>query len=225
MRTSLLPLTKVGNCLRLKTDFVSDRYATGKEGEFQPGSGDRVLRNKLGITDSAEMDEAELVLLEKLYEAVLVEALPDRRLTTLDLKTWHRRWLGNIYDWAGQERAVNLAKGDFHFAAAAQVPRLLATFERDCLARFTPCHVTSTGELAEAVAITHVEFILIHPFREGNGRLSRLLADVMAVQSGRDPLDYSAWDADKPAYIRAIHAGMDGDYAPMKKMVELACAG
>jgi len=48
-----------------------------------------------------------------------------------------------------------------------------------------------------------VEFILIHPFREGNGRLSRLLADVMAVQSGRGPLDYSGWNEHKATYIQA----------------------
>ncbi len=73
--------------------------------------------------------------------------------------------------------------------------------------------------------MTHVEFILIHPFREGNGRLSRLLADVMAVQAGHDPLDYSAWDADKPAYFSAIQAGMAGDYAPMNRLVALARTG
>lgn len=204
---------------------MSDRYSTGVEGEFEPGSGGKVLHNKLGITDTEEVDEAELVLLEKLYEAVLVEALPDRQLKTADLKIWHRRWLGNIYGWAGQERSVNLAKGGFHFATAAQLPRLMAAYEREYLARYTPCHVADADELAEAIAVTHVEFILIHPFREGNGRLSRLLADVMVVQSGRGPLDYSAWDADKPAYIRAIHAGMGGDYTPMKRLVELACTG
>jgi cell filamentation protein len=47
-------------------------------------------------------------------------------------------------------------------------------------------------QLIAAVAITHVELILIHPFREGNGRLSRLLADVMAVQGGYKPLDYQS---------------------------------
>lgn len=43
------------------------------------------------------MAEVELLLLEKLYEAVLIEALPDRVLRVADLKTWHRRWLGNVY--------------------------------------------------------------------------------------------------------------------------------
>lgn len=204
---------------------MNDRYAVGEvQGAFEPGSGDQVLRNKLGITVSEEIDAVELLLLEQIYQEVLVENRPDRRLRAVDLKTWHRRWLGNVYEWAGQERSVNIGKGDFQFAAAAQIPRLLIEFERDCLARFTPCHEISDDALLEAIAITHVEFILIHPFREGNGRLSRLLADLMAVQSGREPLDYSAWDADKTAYFAAIHAGMSRDYSRMQKLVVLALA-
>ena len=163
-----------------------------------------MLANKLGITEIADIEEAELILLEKLYDAVLVEALPERALTVADLRIWHRRWLGNVYSWAGEERSVNLSKGDFHFAIAAQIPRLLSVLERDCLLRFTPCDSLTDEALIEAIAVTHVEFILIHPFREGNGRLSRLLADEMAVQAGRDPLDYSPWDAiDKATSMRS----------------------
>lgn len=205
---------------------MNNRYDAGEaQGAYEPGSGDQVLRNKLGVSDPDEMAEVELLLLKKLYLAVLVDALPNRVLRVADLKIWHRRWLGNVYGWAGEERSVNMGKGDFQFAAAAQIPRLLRMFEHDCLARFTPCHGLGDADLIEAIAVTHAEFILIHPFREGNGRLSRLLADVMAVQAGHDPLDYSAWDADKPAYFRAIHAGMAGDYAPMQQLVALARAG
>lgn len=203
---------------------MSNRYDAGDaQGAYEPGSGDHVLRNKLGVTDSEEMEAVELLLLEQLYQAVLVEDFPDRRLRVADLKTWHRRWLGNVYGWAGQERSVNMGKGDFQFAAAAQIPRLLVDFERDCLTRFTPCHELGDDALLEAIAVTHVEFILIHPFREGNGRLSRLLADVMSVQAGHGPLDYSAWDAEKERYFSAIHAGMARDYSPMQQLVALAC--
>jgi cell filamentation protein len=87
-----------------------------------------------------------------------------------------------------------------------------------------PALMMDDATLAEAIAICHVELVLIHPFREGNGRLSRLLADVMAVQAERDPLDYSQWDADKPAYFAAIQRGMSRDYAPMQKLVSLALA-
>ena len=201
----------------------SDRYqAGGSQAAWQHGSGDKVLLNKLGIVDPMEMGEAELHLLLKLYDLVLEQGFPARRLDVADLKEWHRLWLGNLYDWAGEERTVNLSKGDFHFAAAAQLPRLLRDFETRHLHRYTPCHRMADAALVEAIAQCHVELILIHPFREGNGRLSRLLADVMAVQAGDGPLDYSAWDADKVTYFSAIQRGMDRDYAPMCELVSRA---
>ncbi len=202
---------------------MSSRYgADGVQGESQPGSHGQVLANQLGITDAEEIAEAEVLLLRKLYEAVLLRELPDRALIVQDLIDWHRRWLGNLYGWAGQMRSVNVSKGGFMFAAAGLIPSLLREFERDCLARYTPCHGFDQNALVEAIAVTHVELILIHPFREGNGRLSRLLADAMAVQAGREPLDYSAWDADKAVYFRAIQAGQGNDYEPMKSLVAMA---
>ena len=194
----------------------------GAQGRYQSGSNDRVLENKLGITEPADMDEAELVLLEKLYEDVLLTNLPQAAITVADIKTWHRRWLGNLYEWAGDERSVNMGKGDFQFAAAGQIPQLLNKFEQQYLNRHTPCTDFNSEQLIEAVAIIHVEFILIHPFRDGNGRLSRLLSDVMAVQAGHQPLDYSCWDQNKDAYFSAIGQGMSMNYEPMKDWVSRA---
>lgn len=202
---------------------MADRYdVTNSQGAFQPGSNDRVLLNKLGLASEEDVNEVEMHLLEQLYVEVLINHLPDRRLSASDLKHWHRLWLGNVYDWAGQERSVNMGKGGFLFASAGQIPRLLARFEKDCLHRWTPCHGLNDEQLVEAIAITHVELILIHPFRDGNGRLSRLLADVMAAQAGQGPLDYSAWEADKDAYISAIHQGMQSNYQPMRHWVRRA---
>lgn len=200
---------------------MSDRYTTGLEGEFQPGSNETVLANKIGITNAERMNAVELDLLEQLYHAIFLDDFPDRRLALADLKTWHRRWLSNIYHWAGHERSVNMGKAGFQFATAAQIPHLLTLFERDCLQQWTPCCLAGDA-LTHALAVTHVELILIHPFREGNGRLSRLLADVMAVQAGIRPLDYSSWEQNKPAYIDAIHAGVGRDYAPMQTLIESA---
>lgn len=199
---------------------MSSRYAVdGPEGEFEPGSNQRVLSNLVGITSPDDMDELELELLSQLYDGLLLDELPEQTITVAMLKSWHRRWLGNVYAWAGQERSVTMSKDGFPFAAVPQIPRLLSELEKLHLSRWTPCQGLTDDALIEAIAITHVEFILIHPFREGNGRLSRLLADVMAVQAGLDPLDYSAWDVRKAAYIAAIHAGFSGNYAPMKGFV------
>ncbi len=198
---------------------MSKYETSGAQGRFQPGSNNQVLENKLGITELAERDEAELVLLEKLYEDVILHNQPAGGITTSDLTTWHRRWLGNLYEWAGEVRSVNMSKGDFHFATAAQIPHLLAKFERDYLSRYTPCSGYDDEKLAEAIAIVHVELILIHPFRDGNGRVSRFLADVMMAQAGYPPLDYTSWDENKPEYFLAIRQGMDMNYEPMKQWV------
>jgi len=204
---------------------MTTRYqTTGAEGEFEPGSNGEVLRNLVGITSPDDMDELELRLLGELYDEVLLQNLPDRALTVADLKRWHQLWLGNVYAWAGQERSVNLGKGGFQFATASLLPGLLADFERQCLKPWTPCGKLAVNELVNAIAVTHVELIVIHPFREGNGRLSRLLADVMAVQAGHEPLDYTSWEQNKAAYIGAIHAGFSGDYGPMSQFVAEALA-
>jgi cell filamentation protein len=201
---------------------MSRYQASGSEGQYAKNSGEQVLANKLGIADVNDIDDAELVLLEQLYRSVFEERFPVGLLTVEMLKNWHHRWLGNVYEWAGQERTVNISKGGFMFAPSAQLPKLLNDFDVKYLARYTPCSGMSESQLIEAIAVTHVELILIHPFREGNGRLSRLLADVMAVQGGYKPLDYQSWEQNKTQYISAIHAGISMDYEPMQHWVSEA---
>lgn len=203
-----------------------DRYqVTGPEGVFEPGSNDEVLANKLGLVSPGDMAEVELLLLEQLYEAVLVDDFPRRRLSFKDIRHWHRRWLGNVYPWAGEVRSVNMSKGGFPFAAANLLLGLLTEFEERVLSQSTPCMGMSREMLVSAIARTHVEFIVIHPFREGNGRLSRLLADVMAVQAGFSSLDYSVWDAAKEDYFAAIQQGGPNDYTGMEALVDRALYG
>lgn len=198
---------------------MSRYHIAGSQGALQAGSNDQVLKNKLGLTRAVDIDEAELVLLQKLYESVLRDHLPPGRISVLHLRRWHKRWLDNVYDWAGQYRSVNMSKDGFPFAPASQLSRLMQEFDTQCLARYTPCSGMTRDELIEAIATVHVEFILMHPFREGNGRISRLLADVMAVQAGREPLDYSAWERNRGGYVAAIQRGLDRDYEPMKYWV------
>lgn len=198
---------------------LTDRYDTSStpEGQFQPDSDNQVLRNKLGITDPAEMDDIELDLLVQLTESVLEEVVEDQTITARDLSEWHRRWLGNVFEWAGRFRCVNMGKGDFHFAAAHLVPKLMEEFSQKYLTLYTPCNQMDESKLVDALAIVHIEFVLIHPFREGNGRLSRLLAIVMALQAGQPLLDFSYFDEHKTEYFAAIQAGLD-DSEPMKEM-------
>lgn len=147
------------------------RYkAEGPEAEFEPGSRDRVLRNRLGIRSVREMARRESEALVAATQQVIDETRVDQRFTGASVRRMHRLWLGEIYVWAGEYRQVNMGKGDFMFASAAQVPRLMQELERGALREFTPCRFASPEEQARALAVVHAELILIHPFREGNGR-------------------------------------------------------
>lgn len=203
---------------------MTNRYdaAGNPEGQFHPGSNELVLLNKLDITDLKEMDDVELDLLESLYELVFTEVGVDQVLSVADIFEWHRKWLGNVYEWAGRERSVNMGKGDFYFAASQQLPYCLKELDTKYLTRLTPCNTMDDEQLLAAIAMVHVEFILVHPFREGNGRIARLLANVMALQANKPELDFSSWDAERDNYFLAIQAGIGGDYAPMLRFVRLA---
>ncbi|WP_298719631.1 Fic family protein [uncultured Oceanisphaera sp.] len=195
-----------------------NRYnATGHEAEDQPGTEPGVLRNLLGLTSIQDIEDAEAELLNDLYIHVLPQ--PCDTLTFADIQRWHRQWLGKLYQWAGQLRTVNMSKGDFHFAAADQLPRLVSTFELDFLSQLADLNTWPEDAVIRYLAQSHVEFILIHPFREGNGRVSRLLLDIMALQAGYQPLDYRLWEEHKNFYFRAIQAGVSGDYQYVERLV------
>ncbi|MDH5389514.1 MAG: Fic family protein, partial [Gammaproteobacteria bacterium] len=120
---------------------------------------------------------------------------------------------------AGQYRSVNISKGDFSFAMAAQIPKLMQKFELEQLAKYTPCNFDEREQIVKALAEVHTELVLIHPFREGNGRCSRLLVSIMALQAGLPVLDFSLISgAEKSDYFAAVQMGMDRNYAPMEKL-------
>jgi len=114
---------------------MTDRYDTSNtpEGQFQPGSNDTVLLNKLAITNPDEMDEIELGLLNELTSELINEIEVDQVITSADLREWHRRWLGNVFSWAGEYRTVNMAKDGFQFASAHLIPNLMNDFKKKFL--------------------------------------------------------------------------------------------
>jgi len=209
-----------------------DRYDVSglSEAQFQPSSDGLVLKNLLGITLSAEMDAAEANALIDAVDRLVRSYDEEHRFTANDICELHRVWLGGIYAWAGEYRQVNVSKGDFMFAAAGRIPALMAEFERDALARCTPCKFETTEEIVGALAETHVELVLIHPFREGNGRISRVLSTLMALQAGLPLLDFGTIAGEKKEnYFAAVRAGLDRNYRPMEKIfsgvIERSVAG
>ena len=194
------------------------RYDTDPltEAQFEAGSRGRVLKNSLGIYRKREMDALEAVRLEDATDWAIRHVTTDQRFSAADICQWHKQWLGEVYTWVGKYRQVNISKGGFVFSMAGQVLRLMLEFERKELARFTPCNFDNLEGVLEALAITHCELVLIHPYREGNGRLSRLLSQLMALQAGLPLLNFSVIKGkQRETYFAAVRAGMGRDYAPM----------
>lgn len=189
------------------------------EGEFEPGSRGRILKNLLGIRAKREIEAEE----SEAYDTLLYKTIElygkGHKFTAKDICQIHNMWLSNIYIWAGKYRNVNMSKGGFQFANALLVPKLMTQFEKEILHKYTPCRFLTLDEIAESIAVVHVEFILVHPFREGNGRLGRLLSALMALQADLPLLNFEAIKGRyRQEYILAVQAGLDRNYEPMKKI-------
>lgn len=199
----------------------TDRYDASDliQVQSEPGSRGRVLKNLLGIKRKREMDRVEFREYLRTFNELIGIYDKDHRFTADDICRIHKIWLGGIYEWAGQYRNVNLAKGDFRFATAGLIPKLMEEFEQGPLNQFTPCIFNSNDEIVKAIAIVHTELVLIHPFREGNGRIARLFATLMAWQAGLPNLDFGGIQGKKRQdYFSAVRAGLDRNYEPMEKI-------
>ncbi|MFA7173946.1 MAG: Fic family protein [Kiritimatiellia bacterium] len=193
--------------------------ATGAEAEFEPGSNKQVLRNRLGIVNKREIDQLEfehLVCVQKKY----YEEIEDSTCFNADLICkMQKDWLGDIYDWAGSYRTVELAKNGFRWPPAYLVEKNMADFEASILSHLTPCRPDSIENISLALAKVHAELLLIHPFRDGNGRLARWLADLMALQAGFPLPEYELTGSGsierKKMYIASVQNGYAQNYKPL----------
>ena len=189
------------------------------EAQYKAGSNDMVLRNLLGIIDPDEMDRVEARALAKATDILIRKYDQEHQFTAADTCHFHKTWLGKVYEWAGRYRKTNITKDDFTFAMAAQIHKLMEQFEQSQLTQYTPCEFKNREEVVKALAEVHTELLLIHPFREGNGRVARLLSLLMALQAELPILDFSLIsEHKKQEYIEAVHAGMDRNYQPMEAL-------
>jgi cell filamentation protein len=186
-----------------------------------------VLRNLTGVTKKRDIDQLEFeafVRVQLQYEESEISA--DTRFTPALLCQMHRDWLGEIYEWAGRYRTVNLSKSGFTWPPAYLVPSNMDALGAGLLRECTPCRGADLDEVADRIARTHGELLLIHPFREGNGRLARWLADLMSLQAGCPKPDWqlSAAKASQRGenYLTAVGRAYLGDYRLLTDFVREA---
>ncbi len=191
------------------------------EVEFEPNSDSRVLRNLLGITDPLEAEARETDLLAIAYRDSLEWAALDTQFSASIICEMHRVWLQELYPTAGGYRTVNLSKGGFPFCRAEFIAREMNRFGNEQLAAHTPCHGSRIQMIAASVAAVHAELLLIHPFREGNARLGRWLADLMILQAGFQAPAYDLSEEEKRArYFSAMRKGYAGDLKDLTALFE-----
>jgi cell filamentation protein len=150
------------------------------------------LENKLGITDSAELARAE----EKISKTKALELFETGLLDTFEVGTFaglakiHAYLFEDIYDFAGKLRTVNIAKGNFRFAPVMYLDAALAHIEQMPQSTF--------DEIIEK----YVEMNVAHPFREGNGRSTRIWLDAIFKKELKMVVDWSR--VDKEDYLLAM---------------------
>ena len=189
------------------------------EAQYEIGSNDTVLGNLLRIIDSDEMDRVEARALAKATDILIREYDQEHQFCAADICHFHKTWLVEVYEWAGKYRNVNITKNNFTFAMAAQIHKLMEQFEQNQLSRYTPCVFKNREEVVKALAEVHTELLLIHPFRDGNGRVARLLFTLMALQAGLPLLDFNLISEYKrQEYITAVQTGLDRNYQPMETL-------
>ena len=150
------------------------------------------LENKLGITSSPELVEAEERISKKKAVELFENGLLDRLEpgTTASLKAIHKYLFNEIYDFAGELRTVNIAKGNFRFAPLMYLEAALANIDKMPQSTF--------DEIVEK----YVEMNIAHPFREGNGRSTRIWLDCIFKKEIGKVVDWSK--VDKEDYLLAM---------------------
>ncbi len=150
------------------------------------------LENKLGITSSAELAETE----EKISKKKAAELFENGYLENLEAGTYkalaeiHRFLFGEIYEFAGKLREVNIAKGNFRFAPVMYLREAIGNIEK--------MPQSSFDEIIEK----YVEMNVAHPFREGNGRSMRIWLDMMLKKETGQVIDWRK--VDKDDYLLAM---------------------
>ncbi|WP_277228282.1 protein adenylyltransferase Fic [Phascolarctobacterium succinatutens] len=150
------------------------------------------LENKLGITSSAELATQEERLSKKraleLFESGMLHKLEPGTFKTLQVI--HKQLFMDIYDFAGKVRSVNIAKGGFRFVPAMYLLDALKQIERMPQSTF--------DEIIEK----YVEMNVAHPFREGNGRSTRIWLDLILKKELQLVIDWSK--VNKEDYLSAM---------------------
>jgi cell filamentation protein len=158
-----------------------------------------VLKNKLNLTNQVDLNKAE----EKISKQKAKQLFESGEINRIEVGTFsglariHQYLFDEIYDFAGQIRDVNIAKGNFRFAPVIYLKQALDSIDPMPQGNF------------DAIIEKYVEMNIAHPFREGNGRAARIWLDLILKQEIKKVIDWNA--VDKEAYLSAMERSVVKD--------------
>lgn len=148
--------------------------------------------NKLNIDDSKVIHELENSLLFEAYKIVSKELNNNTLFDERYFKSLHKRTFESLYDWAGEYRSFNMAKGESRFCQGAYVDNQSKDIFTKLINDEVLHKTTNREEISKKIAYYKCELIALHPFPELNGRITRMFFDMMVFSKGYAFIDYSS---------------------------------
>ena len=179
-----------------------------------------VLSNLLNLKSDDEINKAEFEGFLR-SERIMTETLSTHTVFNNHyIQMIHKYALYQLYSFAGQYRSVNITKEGFFFPPAKYIVENMNVFEKNILSKNVDKQ--NKDSVIENIALVHAELLFIHPFREGNGRTARILANMMAYKAGFNRLKFE--ELIKPDkfrnYVLAVQNAGIGKYDTMTQVIQ-----
>jgi cell filamentation protein len=219
------PILAILGGMSKESSSHGDRYDTRGNPEAEYVDGARtVLVNKLGIMSLGVLQEAEEEGLATAYRSLLKEVRADTPLTCEVIRNAHWLIFSDLYEWAGKWRTVWISKPGATWPPPDFLEASMREYEKSVLLRHAASALADDDEFCRGAAEIQGEFLVIHPFREGNARTIKLITDLLAAQTQRPLLRYDASREGRDAYVLAARAAFKRDYARFEAIIRQALA-
>ena len=186
-----------------------DKYDAGNDHYCYRGTA--TLKNKLNIKDMDELESAEREITSITVRNIVFRPPP---YSLEYMQNLHRQLFSDLYEWAGELRSVDVSKGGTRFCNCGRVIAESQKLFRNLEVENWLKNLSKEG-FCNKLAEYYCEFNMIHPSREGNGRVQRLIFEHLSLSAGYD-LEWG--DIQQSEWIRANIDGVDVNYQPMSQI-------
>jgi len=202
-------------------DIIANPWANWEQNDTQKITSDSTCINYLSTTNSDIIEIHEDKKLLETYSNIVHHFDITKSFGFKMIEKWHKQTFQEIYPFAGQQRTVEMTKGTGDEVWAWRLEFLSGIPElNELIKSITKKKYTSLDALAKDLSILISEFLFIHPFREGNGRISRLLADIILAKNGFPMIGLKLKKGGEHDYIERIHQGYQKNYEPLAELLK-----